>query len=220
MTYDQLAEARHISRRAAVRMTQRQRLRRQPSNDGHVLVWVPRDMLSPSQRTSRSDDGGDDASAVARDGNGLLAALAALPEQQEHERVALKGQIDALRTAIDAKNGELAAYHGVVDGFEKRVVALETERDRALSDLQVAQLAQTEAEAAAAELRQADDARKARGGCAAPGMAGGGGSMTAAGDPRRAVRRDAWRPSAAWLLEAAQGGMAEGVAGLLGLPVP
>jgi chromosome segregation ATPase len=82
--------------------------------------------------------------------------LAALREQQEHERVALKGQIDALRTAIDAKNGELAAYHGVVDGFEKRVVALETERDRALSDLQVAQLAQTEAEAAAAGRRCAE----------------------------------------------------------------
>ena len=81
LTYDQLAEARRISRRAAVRMTQRHRLRRQPGNDGHVRVWVPRDMLNPSQRASQDDDAG----VVARDSSVFEAALAALREAKDSE---------------------------------------------------------------------------------------------------------------------------------------
>ena len=48
MTYGQLAEARQIGRRAAVRLAQRHRLRRQPGNDGSVRVWVPADMAASS----------------------------------------------------------------------------------------------------------------------------------------------------------------------------
>jgi hypothetical protein len=59
LTYDQLAESRHISRRAAMRMTQRHRLRRQPGNDGHVRVWVPDDMANPSHRASQRDNRSD-----------------------------------------------------------------------------------------------------------------------------------------------------------------
>ena len=48
MTYGQLAEARRITRRAAIRLSQRHRLRRQPGNSGFTLVWVPSDMASSS----------------------------------------------------------------------------------------------------------------------------------------------------------------------------
>src|SRR5215469_15344639 len=48
LTYGQLAEARQISRRAAVRLAQRHHLRRQPGNDGAVRVWVPADMAASS----------------------------------------------------------------------------------------------------------------------------------------------------------------------------
>ena len=48
LTYGQLAEARQIGRRAAVRLAQRHRLRRQPGNDGTVRVWVPADMAASS----------------------------------------------------------------------------------------------------------------------------------------------------------------------------
>jgi hypothetical protein len=48
MTYGQLAEARQIGRRAAVRLAQRHHLRRQPGNDGSVRVWVPADMAASS----------------------------------------------------------------------------------------------------------------------------------------------------------------------------
>jgi hypothetical protein len=48
MTYDQLAAARQITRRAAIRLAQRHRLRRQPGNDGHARVFVPADMATSS----------------------------------------------------------------------------------------------------------------------------------------------------------------------------
>jgi hypothetical protein len=49
MTYAELASARGVSYRAAVRTTQRQRLRRQPGNDGKVRVWVTPDVAQPPQ---------------------------------------------------------------------------------------------------------------------------------------------------------------------------
>jgi hypothetical protein len=49
------------------------------------------------------------------------------------------------------------------DAYREQVEGLRQERDRALADLQAAQIAQAEAEADAAELRQADAARRARG---------------------------------------------------------
>lgn len=48
MTYSQLAQARQIGRRAAIRLAQRHHLRRQPGNDGSVRVWVPADMATSS----------------------------------------------------------------------------------------------------------------------------------------------------------------------------
>ena len=48
LTYGQLAEARQIGRRAAIRLAQRHRLRRQPGNDGQTRIWVPTDMASSS----------------------------------------------------------------------------------------------------------------------------------------------------------------------------
>jgi hypothetical protein len=50
MTYAELAEARGIKLRAAVRQVQRQALRRQPGNDGKTRVWVPYDILEASPR--------------------------------------------------------------------------------------------------------------------------------------------------------------------------
>lgn len=41
LTYAELAAARGITRKAAVRMTQRHRWRRTPGNDGAVRIWVP-----------------------------------------------------------------------------------------------------------------------------------------------------------------------------------
>jgi hypothetical protein len=165
MTYKQLAEVRHISPRAAVRMTQRHRLRRQPGNDGQVLVWVPHDMAEPSQRQSQRDDRGDDA----RD-TGLLAAF-------EDAVAGLRGQLDATNARADRAEAalteanrraasalslaegtlaQLADTNARADRAEGRVAAIQTGLDVARTE---ARAARERAEAAEREI----DARKARG---------------------------------------------------------
>ena len=59
MTYGQLAEARQIGRRAAVRLAQRHHLRRQPT----VRVWVPADMAASSPFRSYPPATPDDVDA-------------------------------------------------------------------------------------------------------------------------------------------------------------
>jgi hypothetical protein len=49
LSYAQLAELRGITKKAAIRMTQRHRWRRQPGNDGTALVSVPESDLTPRQ---------------------------------------------------------------------------------------------------------------------------------------------------------------------------
>jgi hypothetical protein len=66
MSYAALADVRQITRRAAVRLAQRHRLRRQPGNDGSVRVWVPADMATSSPfRPFPPADVGPDAKADA-----------------------------------------------------------------------------------------------------------------------------------------------------------
>src|SRR5262249_46803243 len=67
MTYGQLADARQIGNRAAVRLAQRHHLRRQPGNDGSVRIWVPADMATsspfrpypPASSATANGDAGD-----------------------------------------------------------------------------------------------------------------------------------------------------------------
>jgi len=177
MTYAQLAEARGISLRAAVRMTQRQRLRRQPGNDGKVRVLVPRDMLKPSHRASQ-DDGRDVLRPPGQDDAGdaqdvLRTAIDAL----KGENAALKGQVEMqtsaiadLRIDLDQARTEAIAARRAADRLrderddaEARAKAGLAETGEALQQLQAAQVAQAAAEEAAAALRRAADARRVRG---------------------------------------------------------
>ncbi len=160
LTYEELGKARGISTRAAVRMTQRQRLRRQPGNDGKVRVLVPRDMLAASHRasqvtaqgTSRRDRAGD-----AQDD--VRAAIEAL----RGENAALKGQVATLEKAIgseraraDALKEWAATANRAANEQSSKIAELRAGLDQANAE---AQEARQEAEA----LRQADNARKARG---------------------------------------------------------
>ena len=69
ISYAQLAEIRGISKKAAQRLTLRHRWRRQPANDGGVLVWVPDDAATQGRQTGRQTDRHDGGS------NGPAAAL-------------------------------------------------------------------------------------------------------------------------------------------------
>jgi hypothetical protein len=148
MTYAELAKSRGISRRSAERLAQRHRWPRRPGNDGTARVGVPAGAEKPSDRQQ-----GDDRGADQGDTGGVIATLR---DAFATALGARDGEIAALQAVIDAKDGELAVCRGQVDGLRQ-------ERDRALADLQAAQIAQSEAEADAAELRQAEAARKARG---------------------------------------------------------
>ena len=95
LTYDQIAASRRITRRAAVRMTQRHRLRRQPGNDGLIRVWVPHDMAEPSQRVTPRHDARDDGDDDARDGGLTEAAFAAMQSAHERETTVLRERAEA-----------------------------------------------------------------------------------------------------------------------------
>lgn len=190
LSYEELAAIRQISRRAAVRMTQRHRLRRQPGNDGKMRVWVSGDMLAPTVRTLQRDDIGDDA----RDRAGVMSvhtrALAVLEEtvtglMQRAE--AAEARSDAALAVADRTLAQLADAGARADHLQRdltaamaamdmarseareaqeRAQASDTLRERldhAERDLAVAQHDAQAAQEAAAALRLAEVARKARG---------------------------------------------------------
>jgi hypothetical protein len=141
LTYGQLAASRGISVRSAQRLAQRHRWPRRPGNDGTARIGVPAGAEKPTERSQGDDRGGDEG-----DGGGVVATLK-----------------EAFATALAAKDGEIAAVRGELSTVRGMFDGFRLERDRALADLQVAQTAQGEAEANAAELRQAEEERKARG---------------------------------------------------------
>jgi hypothetical protein len=183
MTYKQLAESRHISPRAAVRMTQRHRLRRQPGNDGQVLVWVPRDVAEPqrqSQRDDRSDDTGDNARDTGLTAGALAALETAILSLTERALVAERRAdgaetvIAAERSRADRADAALTAERARVDALRERVDDLQAGQGlmmdmhvRALAaaqgDLDMARAQATTAHDALKALRQAEADRKARG---------------------------------------------------------
>jgi hypothetical protein len=166
LTYAQLAKMRGITRKAAIRMTQRHRWRRQPGNDGTALVWVPHADLTPRQLPSRQtsrqtpDDDGDGNTPGTSVLAGALAALedavAALREQLERAEAGradasaradrAEERIDELRTTID----ELKAGQTLMTDMHARELAVAQQDAQAVQEW-------------AAELRRAEAERKARG---------------------------------------------------------
>jgi hypothetical protein len=133
LTYDQIAASRHITRRAAVRMTQRHHLRRQPGNDGLMRVWVPHDMAEPSPRVTLRDDVGDDAGDDARGSGAIVGEIAALRERAEGaERRAEKAeqradQADADRRAAEGRADQADADRRAAIALADQTVALLTD---------------------------------------------------------------------------------------------
>ena len=138
LNYAELAELRGITRKAAIRLTQRHQWRRQPGNDGATRVLVPPDALGDiARRQSPRDDGTpDDFQAKAL---GILES--ALIEANKRAEAAL-----ALADRADAR----------ADRAEARAEAAEHAAKQAQGEA-------LEAAQAAEAVRRADDARKARG---------------------------------------------------------
>jgi hypothetical protein len=168
LTYGQLAEARQIGRRAAIRLAQRHPLRRQPGNDGQTRIWVPIDMASSSPHrpfppttdaTSDHDDSPPSAPFHAK-------ALAAL----EDALMAANTRAETAHALVDRALAQLADAHARADRAEASTAGERQRADvlRDRIDAMQAQVAAAEAGAQAAQdaaeaLRRADAERKARG---------------------------------------------------------
>jgi hypothetical protein len=163
MTYGQLAEARQIGRRAAIRLAQRHSLRRQPGNDGLALVWVPdamatssphRPMPPPVTHETDVDDTPPDV-ATSFHAQALAALEGALAQANTHADEAHK-RADAALALADRTLTQLA-------DAGTRIDRLECDLADALTAADIARTEAREAQNAAAGLREAEAARKARG---------------------------------------------------------
>jgi hypothetical protein len=118
MSYDELAAARDINRRSAVRLAQRRRWARRPGNDGTTRVQVPVGEDQP-----RHDDGGDDASYVAHDDTG---------DDVRDDAGDISRMISALEVVVAPLREQLELAN-------RRAERAEVARDVALAQLRVAE---------------------------------------------------------------------------------
>jgi hypothetical protein len=164
LSYAELADARRISKRSAIRLTFRHRWPRQKGNDGTVRVAVPLSELDRKQeeKADTDDDIGDDirddVPVKSRLINALEAAIAELRARAEQD----KGEISRERGRADAAEAELQlAREKMAELREARAAAI-TKADAAESrvdDLmaEIRELGKGRAEAQAkAELLQAE----------------------------------------------------------------
>ena len=155
LTYAELAELRGITRKAAIRLTQRHQWRRQPGNDGATRVFVPSDITR--RQTPRDDGTSDDFQAKA-----LAILEVALMEANK--------RADAAQVLAERTLAELADVGARADRAEAWTEELRRDLDAARviagaaqHDAQAAFAEARDAQRAAEELRQAEEARKARG---------------------------------------------------------
>jgi hypothetical protein len=186
LSYAQLAELRGITKKAAIRMTQRHRWRRQPGNDGTALVWVPEADLTPRQPSRQTPRPAVDADAPVKD-QVIEALRADLTEANRRASDAtslvdhLTAQLADASERADRTLALLADAERVLTVERQRVDALGTtidelkagqalmqdmharELDHARAQAHQARAQAREAQEAAEELRQAEAVRKARG---------------------------------------------------------
>jgi hypothetical protein len=145
-TYAQLAQARQIGKRAAVRLAQRHRLQRQPGNDGQTRVWVPTDMASssPHRPTPPATDANDTSPDVAPPfhAQALSALEAALADAGRRVDEA-SGRADAALALADRTLAQLADASTRADEANKRADAAEA---RSEANVQRADRAEARAE--------------------------------------------------------------------------
>jgi hypothetical protein len=185
MSYGELARIRGIDRQSAVKLVRRQRWRRQPGNQGEVLVLVPSEALTRAMaRDEASDVTGAETPDIAPDTAAFETALAAIEAAHGSEVAALRERVDAAELSRVSAQAQLADATAKADRAEVLAEAERARADRATAradqerlaadrfraeaetaraELQQAQQATREAEDAAEALRRAEETRKARG---------------------------------------------------------
>jgi hypothetical protein len=162
LTYGELAIIRGTTRPSAERLARRMKWRRQAGNDGFARVFVPVAFLERAGDKAK-DGPHEEQGAPPRDFDTAIAfqdALAALREAHAGEIAALIGRATAaesfaaeLRARLDDMQSKLSDAQG----------ELAAAKEDASRELEAVQMALAEAQADAAELRQAEAVRRARG---------------------------------------------------------
>jgi hypothetical protein len=184
MSYTELAEIRGISKKAAQRLTLRHRWRRQPANDGGVLVWVPEGAATPGRQMGRQSalqtdrhDGGSDGSDIPlllEDANKRADAALALADRMLVQLSAMTGRIEQAEHRADAAQQRADRAEARTEAAEKTAEQARAEAQEAhdaaealravhATELTAAQEAARIALGTVEALRRADTARKARG---------------------------------------------------------
>ena len=170
MTHMELAQAREISTASAIKLALRHGWRKQKDNRGTLRCYVPAEFVAPKKDTRAVMAGGAEASAAIA---ALQSAVTMLGDQLTHERTradGLRERVDDLTGRLANAKAELAAarepadrHHASAQEAVREIGrAAETEADLR-RELGAAQMALSEAQADAAELRQAEEVRKGRG---------------------------------------------------------
>jgi hypothetical protein len=150
VTYAELAELRHISRKAAARLTLRHQWRRQSGNDGAVRVWVPEADLIPTPRHDVPSDTG--VTGVRETVEAVLSTV----------REAHAAQIAALGVAHAASIATIQVAHDqAMATLRRETEALRDSREAQDRVLTEATARARKAEEALEEVREAEAARKA-----------------------------------------------------------
>jgi hypothetical protein len=173
VSFADLAEQRGISRAAASKLVRRHKWRRQTDNQGRVMILVPEAALDrPSVRPPPSDEEGKAVRpSVDTDMSRLAAgALAAL----EDAVAGLREQLDTANARAERAEADRADERLRVDNLRAQIDQLHTTIDELkagqtlMTEMHARELAVARHDAqagqqAAAELRRAEEARKARG---------------------------------------------------------
>jgi hypothetical protein len=155
LSYAELAELRGITRKAAIRLTQRHQWRRQPGNDGATRVYVPPDI--ERRQTPRDDATPDDFPAKA-----LVILEAALAEANRRAEGALALADRTLAQLSDAA-AEADTLREAIEGLRAKIARSEVLEARAATERDRADARAQAAEDVAEELRKAEATRQARG---------------------------------------------------------
>jgi hypothetical protein len=161
LTLAEVAAARHISTASAARLVRRhEQWRRQRDNQGYVRVLVPTEALTADVREEVLED------VRQQDSESVMAAVAGLIARAERAEI----EADRHREHADAAEARVAQAEARADQAHQRAVraeaALQGERSRAdgfRSQLDTTRAELQTAKGDAADLRRADEARKAKG---------------------------------------------------------
>ena len=165
LTYAELGQVRGISTASATRLAFRRKWRRQPGNDGIVRVAVPAGEDQP-RSDKPHDDMGDDRADIMRLVSALEAAIATAREREQTDAATIAGLREQLAEVIErAKTTEARAERtdAALTGERAKADALRERLEAREGDLDMARTQAATAHEALKALRQADDARKARG---------------------------------------------------------